>query len=337
VALAYAFQPDAGCPQWHAFLQRNLAGDPGTIALLQQWFGYLLLPDTSLQRFLLLVGEGANGKSVICAVVQALLGDRNVCTVPLEFFGQRFHLVETLGKLANIVPEVGELDKIAEGALKAFVTGDPMQFERKHKAPFTARPTARLVLATNNAPQFSDKSDGIWRRVLLLKFAVQIPLEERIPGMDKAWWWGAAGELPGILNWALAGLFRLRQHQAFDVPCVCRDAIDTLRAESNPARRFLQEYYQAGSGEVEKESLYERYREWCGKNGHHSLATNKFAVEVFRAFPRAEARRPWKNGTRIHVFAGLVERVDDDEGDFGQGSQGSQGSPYNSPCTRGAQ
>jgi P4 family phage/plasmid primase-like protien len=273
----------------------------------QQWFGYLLLPDTSLQRFLMMVGDGANGKSVVCAVLHALLGDGNTVSVPLEFFGQRFHLVETLGKLANIVSEVGELDKVAEGALKAFVAGDPMLFERKHKTPFTARPTARLVLATNNPPQFSDKSDGVWRRVLLLKFTVQIPAAERIAGMDKPSWWIDAGELPGILNWALEGLRQLRQRGVFDISSACLNEVEKLRADANPARRFLRECYQVGDDEVLKDAAYESYKQWCGKNGHHPLAENRFAVEVFRTFPQARAARVTRNGARVHVFAGIAE------------------------------
>src|SRR4051794_26626942 len=64
VKLPYGFDANAACPKWTAFLQKNLEGDAERIALLQEWFGYSLLPDTSQQKFLLLHGEGSNGKSV---------------------------------------------------------------------------------------------------------------------------------------------------------------------------------------------------------------------------------------------------------------------------------
>jgi P4 family phage/plasmid primase-like protien len=237
--LPYDFDPEADCPKWKAFLVRNLNGDEGKARLLQQWAGYQLLHDTSLQRFLMMIGDGANGKSVVCAVLTALLGEDNVSTVPLEFFGEKFRLNGTLGKLANIVPEVGELDKMAEGQIKAFVVGDMMEFEQKYKQPFTARPTARLTLAANTAPHFSDKTDGIWRRAILLPFDVQIPVAEQTPGMDKPEWWKDAGEMPGVFRWALAGLFDLRREKTFVVPPSCRRAAENLRTESNPARRYL--------------------------------------------------------------------------------------------------
>ena len=196
--LPYDFDADADCPRWCGFLKRNLGDDPAKQRLLQQWAGYLLQHDTSLQRFLVMAGEGANGKSVACEVLIALLGEDNVSTEPLELFGDKFRLVGTLGKLANITAEVDELDRVAEGFLKAFVVGEPMSFEQKYKAAFTARPTARMMLATNNIPHFSDRSDGLWRRMLLLPFTVQIPEAERIAGMSKREYWQASEEMPEI-------------------------------------------------------------------------------------------------------------------------------------------
>lgn len=311
VCLPYRFDPDADCPVWRSILDRNLGGDTGKARLLQQWAGYLLLPDTSQQRFLMMTGEGANGKSVVCAVLRALLGDGNVSSVGLELFGDKFHLAETLGKLANVVPEVGELDRIAEGQLKAFVAGDAMLFERKYKQPFTARPTARLVLATNNPPHFSDKSDGIWRRVDLLRFTVQIPPGERRPGLDKVEFWEQSGELPGILNWALAGLADLRREGRFVVPDHCGSDLRELRMDSNPTRRFLTERYEAGSGATPTLEVYERYKGWCQQTGHRQVSDTTFGKEVVRAFPMVERKRRGPRHARYWAYVGLQLRVEE--------------------------
>jgi P4 family phage/plasmid primase-like protien len=310
VCLPYRFDASADCPRWRAFLDRNLSGDPDKCQLLQQFAGYLLLPDTGKQRFLMMVGEGANGKSVVCAVLRALLGENNISTVPLEMFGERFRLAGTLGKLANIAAEVGELDRVAEGQLKAFVTGDPIECERKFKTPFTARPTARLVLATNNPPTFSDKSDGLWRRMLLLKFTVQIPEAERVAGMDSVEFWQESGELPGILNWALAGLHALRRQGRFVVPTACQEEVEKLRTESNPTRRFLQENYQVGLGEILTADLYSTYCEWCKSHGHHPLADVGFGRELARRFPNVKKTRKVIDCGRRQVYCGIEPRVE---------------------------
>jgi P4 family phage/plasmid primase-like protien len=318
--LPFDFDPRADCPLWKAFLARNLGDDPGKVLLLQEWAGYVICHGSSLQKMLMMVGEGANGKSVVIAAFLALLGEDNVSTVPLELFGERFRLVGTVGKLLNLMAEVGEIDKVAEGQLKAFVVGDPIEVEKKYKQPFTVRPTARIMLATNNAPQFSDKSDGIWRRALLLPFIIQIPPEEQVKGMDKPDFWQAAGEPPGILNWALVGLHRLRANKgAFTVPQSCREAVEKLRADSNPARRFLLDRYECdptAGWQAAKDEVYQDYRVWCGANGHHPLAEIGFGREVMRTFKngvKADKSSPDGSGRRHPVYKGL-RRIHNGEG-----------------------
>jgi P4 family phage/plasmid primase-like protien len=304
VCLPYAFDVRADCPRWRAFLARNLRDHPEKANLLQQFAGYLLLPDTSYQRFLMMLGDGANGKSVICAVLCGILGETNIASVPLEMFGDKFRLASTLGKLANIVAEVGELDRIAEGQVKSFVTGDPMGFEHKFKSPFAARPSARLVIATNNPPNFLDKSDGLWRRMLLLLFSEQIPEAERIPGMDKPEYW--RDELPGIFNWAIAGLHALRTAGRFVIPAICQKDTDHLRTETNPAKRYLEHHYQAGRGEILTADAYRGYRTWSQDNGYFPLADRGFGREVHRQFPKVKRERK-PTGDRPYVYQGLTK------------------------------
>src|SRR5579871_1167606 len=148
----YAFDPTAQCPMWEQFLATVLEGDAERIDILQEWFGLLLTPDTSFQKFLVLEGEGANGKSVVLEILEAMLGRENVSHVPLEVFGQRFQLGMTLHKLANLAPEVNEHAKLDEGVIKQFVGGDVLYVDRKGINGISAKPTARLVVATNSRP-----------------------------------------------------------------------------------------------------------------------------------------------------------------------------------------
>jgi len=83
-------------------------------------------------------------KGVTLNILGRLLGGKeNVSAVPLARFSGTHDLIETLGKLVNITNEVG--DKLAEDTLKQFVAGDFVYFNPKHKRPFSARPTAKLV------------------------------------------------------------------------------------------------------------------------------------------------------------------------------------------------
>lgn len=305
ISLSYSFDPDAECPRWDAFMARNLEGDNERIDVLQEWAGYLLLPNAEQQKFLFLEGEGSNGKSVYHAAIEAMLGDANVSHVPLESFAERFALYGTIGKLANIAADCGELDKAAEGILKSFTSGDRMTFDRKGLSLVDATPTARLSIAANNRPQFKDRSSGLWRRMIVVPFLVQIEEEEKIKGMDKPTWWEWSGELPGILNWAIAGLHRLRLQRRFTESKIGASALEEYRNESNSARAFLKSCCRECEAQVDRHELYDAYKKWCKENGYHPVHETNFGKEVKRVFPKSEKRRIGSDGNRHHAYFGI--------------------------------
>lgn len=310
VHLPYAFEPDAPIgPYWTSFLRMNLAGDEKLIACLQEWMGYCLMPNTDHHRFLMMIGEGANGKSVFCAVLEALLGEENVSHVPLELFGQRFALASSLGCLANVAMETHDLDKVSEGYLKQFTDGSKMMFDRKGLPAIEARPTAKLVIATNQPPRFTDKSMGLWRRMLVAPFAVEIKAQERLLGLDKSDWWLNQGELPGLFNWAVEGLRRLEVQAAFTVPKVAEVAKVEYRKDINPAREFLEGFYEETTSETGID-LYLEYEKWCKTSGHKPLGSRMFGREVKRVFSRSEPKKSGstnESGKRPTVYINIQE------------------------------
>ena len=287
-SLQFSYNPAATCPRWLAFLQQMLP-DADARQLIQEWFGYSLVHDTTYQRFLLMVGEGANGKTVVLTVYHQLLGDGNVSAVSLDGFdgGRTFPLAATLGKLANVIPELGEITRTNEGVLKAFVAGEPIQVERKHREPFLLIPTARLTIATNILPRFADRTDALWRRMLLLPFKVQILDEmKQNRNLVDPKWWRESGELAGVFNWAIEGLRRLRSRGHFVEPADGKEAKVVYRKESNPAAAFLEDHCQADpKGSIPTAQLYRAYRCRVTEDGGQPLAKAMFGREVRRKFP----------------------------------------------------
>ena len=307
VCLPYNFDPGAKCPKWLAFLYRCMNGDKDLVSVLQEWAGYLLLPDTSQQKFLVNEGEGGNGKSVYMAGIEAMLGVDNCSHVALEKFSGQFDLTETLGKLANICGDMGEIDKIGEGHLKSFTGGDRMLFNRKNLTGINCAPTARLMFNTNNRPRFSDKSSGIWRRILLIPWKVTISKTERVLCMDKIEWWQEQGELPGIFIWAIKGLHRLRMQKAFTFSQVIDEAIASYRQEVNPTREFLLETCQLAtnpSTSISSSFLYSLYRKWMEEHGNQPTAATAFGREIHRVFPTVNRERK-TDGDRGYRYLGL--------------------------------
>jgi P4 family phage/plasmid primase-like protien len=308
--LPYNFDPAATCPTWERVIAENLESDPERIAIIQEWAGLSLVFDTSFQKFLILVGEGGNGKSVVCAWLTALLGASNVSNVSLESFSVRFQLASTLGKLANIAAEIGEIDKAAEGHLKSFTAGDRMQFERKLKDPIEAVPTARLVLATNNLPRFADRSSGIWRRMIVMPLRVTIPDDRKIPGLDQAEWWDASGEMPGAFNWAMEGLRRLYRQGRFTSSSICNTELTQHRIDSNSAKGFLTQRYAIDPTfreAIATQTAYAEYVKWCEENGYRAVASNAFGKEIRREFPTAQESKVYlDDGRRVPGYIGIM-------------------------------
>lgn len=314
VSVPYAFTASAGAapPRWLAYLSRVLEDDQERIDLLQEWAGYLLLPDTGQQRFLVLEGDGANGKSVYGAAMTAMLGGENVSNIQLEVFGDRFSRTDTLGKLLNVCGDVGEIDKPSEGYVKSFTSGDRMYFDRKGVAGLNVVPTARLILACNTRPRFSDRSDGIWRRMLLVPFRVQIGEDERVIGMDKADWWEKSGELPAIFNWAVLGLARLRRQGRFTRAALVEKAREEYREEMNPALIFLREHvaFDDLSEGISCRFLYLCYSAWVKERGYKALSERHFGKEVHR-FLKPKTGRAQEDGERFRIYKKIKFTVEE--------------------------
>jgi len=307
--LPYDYEPDADCPLWREFLQDVMAGDAERVELLQQWAGYLLANSMKRQKFLLIAGEGGNGKTVFTTILEKMVGEDNVSHVPLSMFGHQFALAATLGRVLNSTTESSHtIDELAETMLKSYTSGDRMTFQRKYKEPVSARPTAKVMISTNQLPQFTDKSSGIWRRMLFVPFEKTYPPNMQNPNLVDE----LSAELGGIFNWAVEGLQKLDSANGFVGPSRCREAIDQYRRDINPARAFLLDNYTSG---FEYEGLgcrevYDSYVAYCHDNGHRPLNSSNFGKEVKRTFPLVNTERRRCSGSRGRFYFGLGVRED---------------------------
>jgi putative DNA primase/helicase len=283
-----------------------LEGDPERIAVIQELFGYCLVPGNWLHKFFLFEGQGANGKSVALKMLEAMLGRDNISSVPLGLFGERFQLVSTIGKLANIAPEADSSDKPHMGMLKAFTAGDTITIDRKNLTSVQVVPTAKLVIAANSRPTFVDRSEGLWRRLVPVPFNVTIPEDKQ----DKRLTEKLAMELPGIFNWALKGLKRLNHQGRFTESTLVKAATEEYKLECNPVRLFLAEVgLQAdpsGDRFVEVNDLYGSYAQWSKANGFQSLNSSNFGKELRKSFPKVKRTQRTVHGHRTSVYLGVA-------------------------------
>lgn len=276
-ALKFAYDEKATCPIYDQICQDVFSSDEERM-LWEEILGVHLYCEFPPEKMFLLCGQGANGKSVLVTVLTCLVGEENVSSVPLDCFTpNNFAFIETLGKLANVIGDMKDVSEVDEGAIKSFVSRDEMSFNRKNKPVVKARPTAFLTACTNVLPRFSDKTDGIWRRIILLNFKKQIPIEKQNQKYRNPDFWISSGELPGIFNKALAGAERVQQRGSFvTVKSVIQD-VEEYRQELNYTNQFASDAMEFGEGlEMQSHDLYLAFKKMVTEHGGRPVAAKTF-------------------------------------------------------------
>ena len=247
-----------------------------------------------------MVGDGANGKSVILHLLTMLLGRENVCHVALDQLGGPFGLEPLLDKMASVCGDLNEIDAVAEGILKRLTGQDNLTVHRKHRTSLTMAPSIKLTFATNTVPRFADKTRGVWRRLILMLFNVTIPDDEQDEMLNQT----LEEELPGILNWAIRGLRRLLEQEAFTVCPTCEAAKGQHQRDCDPFTQFVDECLEFRPiAQIDKPDLYALYQEWCEANGNKPLASGSFTRLVKKLAGVTEGRRcqqnPWREAALL--------------------------------------
>jgi P4 family phage/plasmid primase-like protien len=259
------------CPAWMEALFLYWGQDAdyaAKVAALQEFFGYCLMTHARYKKALMLVGESNCGKSQVPQVLRILLGDANICAVPVEFMDDARKLAPLIGKSCNMLTELTSKSMVADGGFKTLVsTEEPVLIDPKWGQPILYAPIAKHVIACNSLPRVSDLSRGFFSRLLLLKFNRVIPEGQRDRGIVDRF----RAEREGILAWALEGAARLFRNGGdfTDVP-ESEAEIDRYRTESNPVNAFVAEC----CGEVDEEdtsplllsAFTEKFSKWVGKH-----------------------------------------------------------------------
>ena len=260
-----------------------------------------MLPNgLNLEKFLILVGEGANGKSTILHVLEAMVGSNNCSHVSLSSLQNDFSLEAMRGKLCNISGDMQRLERAEEGILKQLVSGDVVTVNRKHKSHITMKPTARLVFACNTLPGISDRSDGLWRRAIFMpclqRFSEQDADLVRVPRLRT--------ELAGIFNWAIEGVRRLYHNGYFTTCRVCAAAVATHRIESDVFLQFAGERLEtAPDWQVSCQALYDEFKRYCEQNGCIPTNSSNFGRRILR-LPGVSRHRD-SSGQRGYSYRGV--------------------------------
>lgn len=134
-----------------------------------QYMGVCMTHNMLYQIFLLLLGEGANGKSLLIDMFNAVIGEKNISSLSMDKLTQRFFSSQLLFKLANTCADISKITIEDDAELKKIVGGDMIQAEFKGKDSFSFRPYAKMLFSANRFPHVDDKSNGFKRRLRVIE------------------------------------------------------------------------------------------------------------------------------------------------------------------------
>lgn len=204
----YDYNPKARTFLWFQFLNQVLP-DPYLQRVLQMFLGATFIDrqKVKIEHLLILLGSGANGKSVVQATVKGVLGEDYVSEQSVGRLCSRgnegdFAVSEINGKRLNYCTEMETSDFYRKTArLKTIVSGEKTTARRLYSNPFYVTNIPLLMANANALPIFSRQDSAMLRRIYVIPFNVTIP-EER---QNKSLCDELVAEYPAILNWMLEG------------------------------------------------------------------------------------------------------------------------------------
>jgi P4 family phage/plasmid primase-like protien len=311
--IPFEFNHKSECSVWLEIINKILPEAEDRL-LLQKWFGYHLIPSLSNSKMMFFDGSGANGKSTVLLVLRLVLGEANVSSIPITAFDadRAFKLAVTDGKFANICEEVGSLNIRVEETLKQFVNGGAFTVEKKFKDPYTMYPTAKLTFATNEMPSFNDRSTGIWRRLLYIKFPISIqPKDQKREYLERSFWLDSK-ELSGILNWAILGAKSVNK-SGFQLSARKTEEVEMIFTHSDLLRPWVQDNFEAGSENdtVKSKDILDALNSAIANGLLPRVSQRDLFKEIRAQFPKSfqpKNARLFPNGTRARVVCGIRER-----------------------------
>jgi putative DNA primase/helicase len=212
--LNYDYDDSAICPQFSAFLNQVLPSATAQ-AVIAETIGSTFIPNEQLklEKMPVLIGKGANGKSVLLEIIKEVLGENNVSHIGISSLTTNEQAKAGLrNKLLNIDSEMTSVfNRINYEELKKIISGEPIQVKLLFKDMFKISNYAKMIAACNELPPH-EHTNAFARRLLVVPFNITIPLNKQDPQLAYKI---KTTEMAGIFNWVLQGFMRIARQKHF--------------------------------------------------------------------------------------------------------------------------
>lgn len=240
----------------------SLSDDTEIIELIWQVIGAIIRPHVAWGKAICLYSErGNNGKGTLCALMRNLCGEGSHASIPFSNFGHDF-LLQSLTHISAIITDEndvrGFIDKAAN--LKAVITNDTIQINRKFLEPITVEFKGIMVQCMNDYPKFADKTDSFYRRFTM------IPFEKCFTGKERKYIKHDYLNRPEVLEYVLQKVLNTSYYE-LKVPAACELLLNEYKEYNDPIRQFLEEMLPECVWDlIPNQFLYDLYVAWLKKN-----------------------------------------------------------------------
>lgn len=311
-SVPFAYDPEAKAPLWEWFLNDVLPVDAQL--LLQEWFGYMVSGRTDMEKILHMQGLPRSGKGTVATVLEHLLGGESAVASPsmpslVGTFGEQPLIGKTMAIMSDINWSFREIVEAVE-IVKKISGRDTRDVNRKNREVWHGKLGVRFVIMGNDLPKFTDASGALSYRMLHIQFPGTVQGREDTSVKDRL-----LSELPGILNWALAGLARLTANGRFTEPVSAAELAADVRRQQSPVQGFLDDTCarSAEAPPVPLDELFPVYRAWARQADiDRPMDRERFSGALVSA--GLKVRRSMINGVRARRVHGIVPALTQIEG-----------------------
>lgn len=290
---------------------------------LQEWSGYLLLPDYRFQLMAFFYGTGRNGKGVWARTMQALLSE---CTTTFRLSDMndnaRSSLQRLYGKLFAICSEPAMGKVLSTEVFKRLTGQDMIHAEQKGKNKLLCfLNVAKITIIANRFPRVYDDTIAFWDRLLIIRFPYIFTGSKQIQNIEETWL-SDPQERSGILNWMLEGLARLLKNRKFTNTKSQRETQIEFQRNSDTIGAFIQECIVPKSDSViTRKQLYMHYKSYCETHDIPIEREEAFTRRI-KAIPRVTECRVGVN--RERAWRGIQVNKDEQEDGLNETSETSE-------------
>lgn len=243
------------------------------VKTLYQIISYCMLPDYPLHRIFCLMGAGLNGKGTFLNLITRVIGKDNCCATELDsLLTSRFEATRLYKKLVAQMGETNFTGMKKTSMLKKLSGGDLINFEFKNKNPFDDYNFAKLIISTNSLPITEDRTDGFYRRWMLIDFPNRFSEKKDILSTIPK------EEYSNLCFKCVNLLKELLEVREFENEGTIEDRKKRYEERSNPIDLFIKTYLQDDPNScISYRDLYGEYIVFLRNNGYREINKREFS------------------------------------------------------------